>query len=110
LAALLKKISAPQDSVLRRLPGTEIFVDMEEYPEAEPLPGCYAAPQRLARALIAAGSNGLVYPSVRRAGHTCLVCFRPALVYRPRRDIRLEIVFEAAEVGYEWRARTVGIQ
>ncbi|HYK38007.1 RES family NAD+ phosphorylase [Alloacidobacterium sp.] len=78
--------------------------------EAGPLPGCYAAPQRLARALIAAGSNGLVYPSVRRAGHTCLVCFRPALVYRPRRDIRLEIVFEAAEVGYEWRARTVGIQ
>jgi high affinity sulfate transporter 1 len=39
LAALLKKVSAPQDSVLGRLPGTETFVDMEQYPEAEPVPG-----------------------------------------------------------------------
>lgn len=78
--------------------------------EAEPVPDCYAASERLARALIAAGSNGLVYPSVRRPEHTCLVCFRPALVYRPRRDVRLEIVFEAAEVGYSWRARVVAIQ
>ncbi len=78
--------------------------------EAEPVPDCYATSQRLARALIADGSNGLVYPSVRRAGHACLVCFRPALVYRPRRDVRLEIVFEAAEVGYSWKARIVGIQ
>ena len=38
LAALLKKVSAPQDSILGRLPGTEIFVDMEQYPEAEPIP------------------------------------------------------------------------
>ena len=50
----------------------------------EPVPGCYAAPQALARTLLYHPSNGLIYPSVRRPGHTCVVCFRPALVYSPR--------------------------
>jgi high affinity sulfate transporter 1 len=38
LAALLKKVSAPQDSLLGRLHGTNVFVDIEQYPEAEPIP------------------------------------------------------------------------
>ena len=38
LAALLKKVSAPQDSVLGRLPGTGTFVDVEQHPEAEAIP------------------------------------------------------------------------
>src|SRR5215471_3971831 len=39
LAALLKKVSAPQDSVLGKLPGTDTLVDAEQYPEAETIPG-----------------------------------------------------------------------
>lgn len=48
-------------------------------------PDSYVASQALARPLIEAGSLGLVYPSVRRSGGTCLACFRPALVTNVRR-------------------------
>jgi RES domain-containing protein len=45
----------------------------------------YPAGQALARRLRAeAGSNGIVYPSVRHAGGTCLVAFRPDLVQNLR--------------------------
>ena len=39
LIALLKKVSAPQDAVLGRLPGTGTFVDVTRYREAEQIPG-----------------------------------------------------------------------
>lgn len=48
-------------------------------------PGSYVASQALASALLDAGSLGVVYPSVRREGGTCLACFRPALVTHVRR-------------------------
>ena len=48
-------------------------------------PGSYVASQGLAARLLDAGSLGIIYPSVRRAGGTNLVCFRPALVGNPRR-------------------------
>jgi RES domain-containing protein len=82
----------------------------EEFSEClmpEPVPQCYAASQQMARLLLDQGSNGLLYPSVRRAGARCLVCFRPALVYHPRRDVRLEISFEASIAGYEHQVRNV---
>jgi len=43
-------------------------------------PNSYAASQRLARGLLASGSSGIVYPSVRRPVGTCIACFRPALL------------------------------
>jgi hypothetical protein len=48
-------------------------------------PVSYGASQLLARQLLAEGSVGIVYPSVRRAQGTCLVCFRPALVTNVRK-------------------------
>jgi len=72
-----------------------------EYLQPEPVPHCYRPGQRLARELLEAGSNGLVYPSVRRAGHICIACFRPALVYNPRRVDRLTITLEYTSSGYE---------
>ena len=39
LGAVVKKISAPQDSVLGKLPGSDTLVDAEQYPEAEVIPG-----------------------------------------------------------------------
>jgi RES domain-containing protein len=46
----------------------------------------YVASQALAERLLDAGSLGVVYPSVRHKGGTCLACFRPALVTNLRRD------------------------
>jgi RES domain len=48
-------------------------------------PGSYVESQALAERLLEAGSLGIVYPSVRRRGGTCLACFRPALVSNVRR-------------------------
>lgn len=48
-------------------------------------PASYETSQQLAVALLDAGSQGIVYPSVRQAGGTCLACFRPALVANLRR-------------------------
>lgn len=78
----------------------EPATDYAHYLEPEPVPACYAPSQQLARQLLAARSNGLLYPSVRRAGGHCLVCFRPALVYRPRRSERLEFTFVATGDTY----------
>jgi hypothetical protein len=48
-------------------------------------PGSYVRSQLLAEELLDAGSLGVVYPSVRHPGGTCLACFRPALVMNVRR-------------------------
>ena len=48
-------------------------------------PGSYVQSQALAERLLAEGSLGVVYPSVRHSGGTCLACFRPALVSNVRR-------------------------
>jgi RES domain-containing protein len=53
----------------------------------------YAASQRLAADLLAAGSNGVIYPSVRRPEGTCIACFRPKLVANVR---------AGAHFGYTW--------
>jgi hypothetical protein len=47
--------------------------------------GSYVASQRLADELLSRDSIGVVYPSVRAAGGTCLACFRPAVVSNVRR-------------------------
>jgi hypothetical protein len=48
-------------------------------------PRSYVASQALAEQLLTAGALGVVYPSVRNEGGTCLACFRPALVTNVRR-------------------------
>ncbi len=53
-------------------------------------PSSYAASQALARELMAAGSNGLLYRSVRRRGGECIACFRPPLVLNVRPDAHFE--------------------
>lgn len=57
----------------------------------DPVPECYGPGQSLANQLLYAGSNGIVYPSVRHSGGTCIVCFRPALVYNVRRSAKYEL-------------------
>jgi hypothetical protein len=59
--------------------------ELESCLQAHPIPQCYSASQALANKLLFEGSNGIVYPSVRLASGTCIACFRPALVFHPRR-------------------------
>ena len=49
-------------------------------------PDSYVASQLLAERLLAAGSMGVIYPSVRRSGVTCVGIFRPALVTHLRKS------------------------
>jgi hypothetical protein len=58
-------------------------------------PDSYEASQALAAALLEAGALGMVYPSVRRRGGTCLVCFRPALVGHVRRGQRWRLTWRS---------------
>jgi RES domain-containing protein len=48
-------------------------------------PASYTASQVLAAQLLAQGSSGIVYPSVRRPSGTCLACFRPVLITNVRK-------------------------
>lgn len=67
-----------------------------KYLKPGPVPQCYGDSQALAADLLMQGSSGVVYPSVRRHGGTCVVSFRPALVYHVRRASRLEFRFHAS--------------
>ena len=57
----------------------------------------YVASQELAESLLDAASSGVVYPSVRRAGGTCLACFRPPLVMHVRRDTTWRFTWSGGE-------------
>jgi hypothetical protein len=48
-------------------------------------PRSYVESQALAERLLQGGALGVIYPSVRRDGGTCIACFRPALVGNVRR-------------------------
>lgn len=78
-----------------------------EFLKPEPVPACYASSQALARTLLNQASNGLVYESVRRSKHFCLVCFRPALIYDPRRGSSYELTLKASESGYTHKVRRI---
>lgn len=64
--------------------------------QPEPVPLCYGLSQALANSLLYSGSSGIVYPSVRHRGGTCIACFRPALVFHPRRAKLHKITVTAA--------------
>lgn len=74
-----------------------------------PVPTCYAESQQLARQLLARKSNGLIYPSVRNPGGTCVACFRPALVYHVRRDARIELRIQVEGDSIRTHTRKVPI-
>jgi len=66
-------------------------------------PASYKASQSLATQLLEAASAGIVYPSVRDTGGTCLACFRPALVNNVRKGSRISIHFQNASATPEVR-------
>jgi hypothetical protein len=68
---------------LRRAPAFRACLD----------PRSYVSSQALAARLLDADALGVVYPSVRHAGGTCLACFRPPLVTNVRRDATYRFTF-----------------
>jgi RES domain-containing protein len=60
-------------------------------------PDSYVASQLLAERLLAAGSMGVIYPSVRRRSGTCVSLFRPALVTHLRK---------AGTWRFRWQGKT----
>lgn len=63
-------------------------------------PASYVESQALAAALLDEGALGVIYPSVRHEGGTCLSCFRPALVANVRR---------AKTYRFTWRGSPVPV-
>ncbi|MFZ0333280.1 MAG: RES family NAD+ phosphorylase [Candidatus Acidiferrales bacterium] len=59
----------------------------------------YAASQKLARELLDAGAAGIIYPSVRHKGGTCIACFRPALVNNVRKGFGVSVTFDNASAS-----------
>jgi hypothetical protein len=56
-------------------------------------PDSYIESQALAARLLDAGSLGVIFPSVRRAGGTNLACFRPALVGNVRKGVAYRLTW-----------------
>lgn len=65
-------------------------------------PESYATSQKLARDLLNRGSAGVIYPSVRHRGGTCLACFRPALVTNVRKNLLVTLKFANAYAAPEF--------
>ena len=54
-------------------------------------PKSYSKSQALARELLADGSSGIVYPSVRMRRGVCIACFRPAFVLHVRKGATIKL-------------------
>ncbi len=76
------------------------FHDIRRAPEfrAALEAGSYVKSQELGQRLLDAGSLGIVYPSVRHRGGTCLVCFRPALVGNLRKHKTYRFTWDGSPV------------
>lgn len=74
------------------------FYDIRDAPgfEACLSPTSYIESQSVAERLLAAGSAGILYPSARHPGGTCLACFRPALVGHVRKDARWRFTWDGS--------------
>jgi hypothetical protein len=97
---------------LREIGAFETFVQMRQYladfdcefhdvrgsPQFDHChnPESYKESQSLASGLLAGGSNGVVYRSVRHPGGICIACFRPALVLNVRAGAHFEYRWEGA--------------
>jgi RES domain-containing protein len=74
-------------------------------------PNSYVASQALGSQLLNNGSAGVVYPSVRHKGGTCVGCFRPPLVLNVQEGPMVRFTFVAGEKREvrveEWNSRRV---
>lgn len=69
-------------------------------------PTDYAAGQTLARSLRADGSDGIIYDSVRNAGGTCMVVFRPRLLSECRQERHLTYRWDGTAIREVYEKRS----
>ena len=76
------------------------FHDLRDQPAYDDClrPDSYVASQALAERLLNAGAAGIIYPSVRHPGGTCVACFRPAIVAHVRKFQRFELVWAGGQI------------
>jgi RES domain-containing protein len=72
---------------------TASFHDLRGVEDEALSPTSYVRSQQLAMELMEIDSLGIVYPSVRREGGTCLACFRPSIVANVRKSSRYQLVW-----------------
>ena len=70
-------------------------------------PDSYAASQRFAVELRAAGSNGIVYDSVRAPGGTCLAAFHPDMLKPVRQGPHLQYHWNGEAISHVTEARVI---
>jgi RES domain len=70
-------------------------------------PDSYVASQKLARSLRLAGSNGIVFDSVRHAGGQCLAIYRPRLIQNCRQGTHLRYVWDGERISQVYALRVM---
>ncbi len=68
----------------------------------------YGESQRLGARLRAAGSEGVLYPSVRRIGGTCVAAYRPRLISGCRQERHLVYCWDGTAISYVYEKRAFG--
>ena len=71
-------------------------------------PDNYAASQKFARCLKTAGSNGIVFDSVRDEGGQCIAVYRPRLVQNCRQGTHLRYVWNGERIGQVYTLTMMG--
>jgi hypothetical protein len=75
----------------------------------DPDPEAYAPSQALGKRLRGAGSNGVVYPSVRRSGGECVGVFRPRAVAPVTQGPHFEFIWDGEAISDVLQVRRVGV-
>jgi hypothetical protein len=100
----LAEIGSPAESVTYDEYLADFRTDLHDLRSARGFKACldptsYVSSQTLASALLDVGSFGVVYPSVRHKGGTCLACFRPALVSHVRLGSRWRFTWPGGDAS-----------
>jgi hypothetical protein len=72
-------------------------------------PLSYGASQKLGASLRAAGSNGIAFDSVRRAGGECVAVFRPRLVQNVRQGVHLRYAWDGQSISQVYEIRAMNL-
>jgi RES domain-containing protein len=72
---------------------TAAFHDLRGVADEALSPTSYVRSQQLTVELMEVGSLGIVYPSVRREGGTCIACFRPTVVANVRKSTPYRLIW-----------------
>jgi hypothetical protein len=99
-ASQCRELVMDLDAMLHDLRGNEPAVALALDPDS------YVESQALAKALRTAGSNGLIYPSVRDAGGQCVGLFYPDLTTKPVQGRHLDYHWDGTRVDLYREAGT----